>query len=234
MGTFQNKGIIQSNPHYQKFYVAFAPLPLTKDHPEICLSLKDDVRMRHNGWADIRKKAVLVELLRPCREEDGSDVSLNHFILDMQSLDVLRNIAGFDHHEDWIPDVTSVRFSNTNLTGIACVEDADGIQHRRIAAEERRVAKKTLVVAQQAFETPESDTPSEPKLRVLLSKAAHFIKSSISYITTYRTKTDTTLARSSSSGRPSSHLQSNHHHTPSATTTASSSTDNSTGPDSIS
>lgn len=150
MSTFQGRDIEDSNPNYRDNYVAFAPLQSTKDHPEICLSLDQDNRMREPGWADVRKNAVLLSMLRPCTGKGRVALPLDHFVLEMQSLDDLRRITGFEHHEDWRPDVTCMRLANRSLSGLGCTETADSINTKIIAAEERRETKKVLVVPQQA------------------------------------------------------------------------------------
>lgn len=156
MRTFQGKKIENTNPEYQHHYVAFVPLPSTKDHSEVCLSLKNDVRMRHNGWADIRKKGILVKMLKPCRGTRGKTVALDHFVLEMQSLDILRSLTGFEHHDDWIPDVTCMTFANSSLSGRGCIETADTIHERRIAAEDKREIKEGLLVVRKSRKEPES------------------------------------------------------------------------------
>jgi hypothetical protein len=105
--------------------------------------------MTQDGWADIRKKAVLVNMLTTCIDKDRDTMPLNHFVLDMQSLDVLRDLTGFDHHEDWRPDVTSARLANSSLSGWCCTEDADKIHLQKIIAEDRKNARSILMLAQQ-------------------------------------------------------------------------------------
>lgn len=150
MGTFGGKKIEDTHPDYQHSYVAFPPLLSTKDHPEICLSLEHDNRMRLAGWADIRKKAILLSMLRPCTENGGAILALNHFVLEMQQLYVLRNLTGFEHRKDWMPDVTCMRLANSSLSGLGCTETADDINTQIIAAEERREIKRLLLIPQQA------------------------------------------------------------------------------------
>ena len=74
---------------------------------------------------------------------------LNHFVLEMQQLDVLRSITGFEHHDDRRPDVSCMRFANSSLSGLGCTETADTIHERNIAAEDQCKVKEASVVAQQ-------------------------------------------------------------------------------------
>jgi hypothetical protein len=105
--------------------------------------------MRRDGWAEIRKKAILVSMLGPCKAKDEGTVPLDHFVLEMQQLDVLRSITGFDHHEDWKHDVTCIRFANSSLSGLGCTETADDINIQNIVAEEQHKTKKSLTILQE-------------------------------------------------------------------------------------